>query len=132
MCVVGAGPVGIALARRPDGTPGWGAAHHAGMRERLGRTMSWSIFTEDLPEFVMKALAPAKVTEVRIDESTGTAEVIVPDYQLSLAIGRRGQNGVRIDADVDAGNAVVERQVEEIFVHAFRDARGQAGLHGRL
>ncbi len=45
-----AGPVGIALTRRPDGTPGWGAAHHAGMRERLGRTMSWSIFTEDLPE----------------------------------------------------------------------------------
>src|SRR3954463_10035210 len=49
-------------------------------------------FTEDLPEFVMKALAPAKVTEVRIDESTGTAEVIVPDYQLSLAIGKEGQN----------------------------------------
>ena len=37
----------------------------------------------------MKAL-PAKVTEVRIDESTGTAEVIVPDYQLSLAIGKEG------------------------------------------
>ncbi|MFN8052904.1 MAG: transcription termination factor NusA [Acidimicrobiales bacterium] len=62
-------------------------------------------FTEDLPEFVMKALAPAKVTEVRIDEATGTAEVIVPDYQLSLAIGKEGQNarlahrlvGLRVD-----------------------------------
>ena len=35
---------------------------------------------------------PAKVKEVRIDEETGTAEVIVPDYQLSLAIGKEGQN----------------------------------------
>ncbi len=62
-------------------------------------------FTEDQNEFVMKALAPAKVTEVRIDEETGTAEVIVPDYQLSLAIGKEGQNarlahrlvGLRVD-----------------------------------
>jgi N utilization substance protein A len=80
-------------------------------------------FTEDLPEFVMKALAPAKVTEVRIDESTGTAEVIVPDYQLSLAIGKEGQNarlahrlvGLRVDiksetqlAEEESGEAWAE------------------------
>ena len=40
----------------------------------------------------MKALSPARVSQVRIDEETGTAEVIVPDYQLSLAIGKEGQN----------------------------------------
>src|SRR5438309_12034759 len=40
----------------------------------------------------MKARSPAKLKEVRIDEETGTAEVIVPDYQLSLAIGKEGQN----------------------------------------
>ncbi len=40
----------------------------------------------------MKALSPAKVKEVRIHEDTGVAEVIVPDYQLSLAIGKEGQN----------------------------------------
>ena len=40
----------------------------------------------------MKALSPARVSQVRIDEDTGTAEVIVPDYQLSLAIGKEGQN----------------------------------------
>jgi N utilization substance protein A len=40
----------------------------------------------------MRALQPAKVKEVRLDEETGTAEVIVPDYQLSLAIGKEGQN----------------------------------------
>ncbi len=40
----------------------------------------------------MKALSPARVKEVRVNEDTGTAEVIVPDYQLSLAIGKEGQN----------------------------------------
>src|SRR5215510_10844399 len=40
----------------------------------------------------MKALAPARVREVRIHTETGTAEVIVPDFQLSLAIGKEGQN----------------------------------------
>ena len=40
----------------------------------------------------MKALSPAKVKEVRLDEETGTATVIVHDYQLSLAIGKEGQN----------------------------------------
>jgi N utilization substance protein A len=41
---------------------------------------------------VTKALSPAKVREVRIDHDNGTAEVIVPDHQLSLAIGKEGQN----------------------------------------
>ncbi len=49
-------------------------------------------FSEDPYDFVAKALSPAKVKEVRIHEDTGTAEVIVPDFQLSLAIGKEGQN----------------------------------------
>src|ERR1700704_3557258 len=49
-------------------------------------------FSSDGPDFVMRALAPAKVREVRLHEDTGIAEVIVPDFQLSLAIGKEGQN----------------------------------------
>src|SRR5690606_28694906 len=49
-------------------------------------------YSDDPYEFVAKALSPAKVKEVRIHEDTGVAEVIVPDYQLSLAIGKEGQN----------------------------------------
>jgi N utilization substance protein A len=49
-------------------------------------------YTDNPSDFVMKALAPAKVKEVRIHEDTGIAEVIVPDFQLSLAIGKEGQN----------------------------------------
>jgi N utilization substance protein A len=49
-------------------------------------------FSEDQADFVAKALSPAKVKEVRIHEDSGVAEVIVPDFQLSLAIGKEGQN----------------------------------------
>ncbi len=62
-------------------------------------------FSENLEEFTMKALAPARVNEVRINYDLGIAEVIVPDFQLSLAIGKEGQNarlahrlvGLRVD-----------------------------------
>ena len=62
------------------------------VNELRGEKIDIVPFSDDPPDFVMKALSPAKVKEVRIDEDTGTAEVIVPDYQLSLAIGKEGQN----------------------------------------
>jgi N utilization substance protein A len=49
-------------------------------------------FSDDPIEFIQNALAPARVREVRLDEETGTATVVVSDYQLSLAIGKEGQN----------------------------------------
>jgi N utilization substance protein A len=54
-------------------------------------------YAPDPSGFIMKALAPAKVVEVELFEDDGVALVIVPDYQLSLAIGRDGQN-VRLAA----------------------------------
>ncbi len=56
--------------------------------------ISWDA---DLATFVMKSLAPAKVIAVELFEDDGVALVVVPDYQLSLAIGRDGQN-VRLAA----------------------------------
>jgi N utilization substance protein A len=49
-------------------------------------------WSADASAFVANALQPAKVKEARVDPETGTALVIVPDYQLSLAIGKEGQN----------------------------------------
>jgi N utilization substance protein A len=49
-------------------------------------------FSDDPAEFVARALQPAKVKEVLLDEERGRATVIVHDYQLSLAIGKEGQN----------------------------------------
>ena len=51
--------------------------------------ITWS---EDPAELVANALSPAKVKEVYLYDDEGTALVVVPDYQLSLAIGREGQN----------------------------------------
>jgi len=49
-------------------------------------------WSDDAAELVANALQPAKVTRVIVDPDSQTAQVIVPDYQLSLAIGKEGQN----------------------------------------
>jgi N utilization substance protein A len=49
-------------------------------------------WSDDAAELVANALQPAKVNRVIVDPDTQTAQVIVPDYQLSLAIGKEGQN----------------------------------------
>jgi N utilization substance protein A len=78
-------PVGACVGAR-------GARVRMVVNELRGEKIDIVPFSEDAPDFVMKALSPARVKEVRIHEDTGTAEVIVPDYQLSLAIGKEGQN----------------------------------------
>ena len=75
------------------------------VNELRGEKIDIVPFSEDLADFVAKALSPAKVKEVIISEDGTQADVIVPDHQLSLAIGKEGQNarlaarltGVRID-----------------------------------
>jgi N utilization substance protein A len=75
------------------------------VNELRGEKIDIVPFSEDLPDFVAKALSPAKVNQVNISDDGTQADVIVPDHQLSLAIGREGQNarlaarltGVRID-----------------------------------
>ncbi len=62
------------------------------VNELRGEKIDVVEWSDDPPRFVAKALAPASVKEVRIDPDTQTALVIVPDYQLSLAIGKEGQN----------------------------------------
>ena len=62
------------------------------VNELRGEKIDVVPWSENPGEFVANALQPAKVKEVRTDPDTGTALVIVPDYQLSLAIGKEGQN----------------------------------------
>ena len=87
-----------------------GARSRAVMDELNGEKIDIVDFDDDPAKFVASALAPAKVTSVEIvDEATRSAKVIVPDYQLSLAIGKDGQNarlaarltGWRIDIHPD-------------------------------
>jgi transcription termination/antitermination protein NusA len=62
------------------------------VNELRGEKIDVVPWSENPGEFVANALQPARVKEVRTDPDTGTALVIVPDYQLSLAIGKEGQN----------------------------------------
>jgi N utilization substance protein A len=78
-------PVGACVGAR-------GARVRQVVNELNGEKIDIVPFSEDPYDFVMKALSPARVKEVRIDVETGTATVIVPDFQLSLAIGKEGQN----------------------------------------
>ncbi len=87
-----------------------GSRAQAVMNELHGEKIDIVDWDEDPVKFVAHALAPAKVTSVTIvDESIRSAKVIVPDYQLSLAIGKDGQNarlaarltGWRIDIHPD-------------------------------
>ncbi len=75
------------------------------VNELRGEKIDIVPYSEDLADFVAKALSPAKVKEVIISDDFTQADVIVPDHQLSLAIGKEGQNarlaarltGVRVD-----------------------------------
>ena len=75
------------------------------VNELRGEKIDIVPFSEDFDDFVAKALSPAKVIQVIVSDDGTQADVIVPDHQLSLAIGREGQNarlaarltGVRID-----------------------------------
>jgi transcription termination/antitermination protein NusA len=114
----------IAVASNEPGVDPVGACVGAkGSRVRLvvnelrGEKIDVVQWTDELGRFVANALQPAKVKEVRVDPATSTAQVIVPDYQLSLAIGKEGQNarlaakltGCRIDIKSEAQAAEDDR-----------------------
>jgi N utilization substance protein A len=75
------------------------------VNELKGEKVDIVEWDEDLEVFIAEALSPARVQAVRLDEDETTAIVVVPDHQLSLAIGKEGQNarlaarlsGYRID-----------------------------------
>lgn len=69
-----------------------GARVQAVVGELQGEKVDIIEFNEDPATFVVNAISSAEVSKVVMDEDTGKIEVVVPDDQLSLAIGRRGQN----------------------------------------
>ncbi|GER65662.1 transcription termination/antitermination protein NusA [Weizmannia acidilactici] len=69
-----------------------GARVQAIVNELHGEKIDIVKWSDDPVEFVANALSPSKVLDVIVDEKNKATTVIVPDYQLSLAIGKRGQN----------------------------------------
>jgi transcription termination/antitermination protein NusA len=78
-------PVGACVGTR-------GARVQAIVNELKGEKIDIVQWTEDPVTFVANALSPSKVLDVQVDEEAKATTVVVPDYQLSLAIGKRGQN----------------------------------------
>ena len=78
-------PVGACVGMR-------GSRVQAVVQELRGERIDIVPWTPDETDFVCRALSPAKVSRIVIDEDAHSMEVIVPDDQLSLAIGRKGQN----------------------------------------
>jgi N utilization substance protein A len=113
-------PVGACVGAR-------GARVRMVTNELRGEKVDIVPFSEDPSEFVARALQPARVREVLLDDETGVATVIVPDFQLSLAIGREGQNA-RLAARLTGWRIDIksETQVEEERNYANQDwAEGQ-------
>lgn len=69
-----------------------GARVQTVVNELKGEKVDIIKWSSDMETFVANALSPAKVISVEVDEEEKTAKVVVPDYQLSLAIGKEGQN----------------------------------------
>ena len=78
-------PVGACVGMR-------GSRVQAVVNELQGEKIDIIPWNDDAPTFLVNALQPAEVSKVVLDEDAGKIEVVVPDEQLSLAIGRRGQN----------------------------------------
>jgi N utilization substance protein A len=99
-----------------------GSRVQAVVQELRGERIDIVPFSNDAPRYVCSALSPAQVSKVIIDEATKSMDVIVPDDQLSLAIGRKGQN-VRLAVQltgwkIDIKSESKIRELADWFVRA--------------
>ena len=98
-------PVGACVGMR-------GSRVQAVVNELQGEKIDIIPWNEDAPTFLVNALQPAEVTKVVLDEEAERIEVVVPDEQLSLAIGRRGQN-VRLASQLTGLDIDIMTEAEE-------------------
>ncbi|WP_300518522.1 transcription termination factor NusA [Aliiroseovarius sp.] len=98
-------PVGACVGMR-------GSRVQAVVNELQGEKIDIIPWNEDTPTFLVNALQPAEVSKVVLDEDAERIEVVVPDEQLSLAIGRRGQN-VRLASQLTGLDIDIMTEAEE-------------------
>ncbi|KPP86465.1 MAG: N utilization substance protein A [Rhodobacteraceae bacterium HLUCCO07] len=101
----GIDPVGACVGMR-------GSRVQAVVNELQGEKIDIIPWNEDVPTFLVNALQPAEVSKVVLDEDAERIEVVVPDEQLSLAIGRRGQN-VRLASQLTGLDIDIMTEEEE-------------------
>ena len=101
----GIDPVGACVGMR-------GSRVQAVVNELQGEKVDIIPWSGDPAAFIVNALAPAEVTKVVLDEDVQRIEVVVPDEQLSLAIGRRGQN-VRLASQLTGWDIDIMTEAQE-------------------
>ena len=115
-------PVGACVGMR-------GSRVQAVVNELQGEKIDIIPWNEDVPTFLVNALQPAEVSKVVLDEEAERIEVVVPDEQLSLAIGRRGQNvrlasqltGLEIEIMTEADESERRQREFELRTKLFMD-----------
>ncbi|UCH35779.1 MAG: transcription termination/antitermination protein NusA [Armatimonadota bacterium] len=119
-------PVGACVGHR-------GSRVQAVVDELRGEKIDIVRWSDEMSRYLASALSPARVNEVVVDEDQKTATVIVPDNQLSLAIGKEGQN-VRLAARLTGWRIDIrsETQIAEMeeAMYAELDARATATISG--
>ncbi|MGY9012394.1 MAG: transcription termination factor NusA, partial [Rhodobacterales bacterium] len=116
-------PVGACVGMR-------GSRVQAVVNELQGEKIDIIPWNEDQPTFLVNALQPAEVSKVVLDEEAERIEVVVPEEQLSLAIGRRGQNvrlasqltGLDIDIMTEADESARRQKEFEVRTKLFMEA----------
>jgi len=98
-------PIGACVGMR-------GSRVQAVVQELQGEKVDIIPWSANTANFIVNALAPAEVSKVVMDEDGGRVEVVVPDDQLSLAIGRRGQN-VRLASQLTGWDIDIITEAEE-------------------
>jgi len=98
-------PIGACVGMR-------GSRVQAVVQELQGEKVDIIPWSPDTANFIVNALAPAEVSKVLMDEEKHKAEVVVPDDQLSLAIGRRGQN-VKLASQLTGWEIDIMTEAEE-------------------
>ncbi|MDP3418532.1 transcription termination factor NusA [Falsiroseomonas sp.] len=112
-------PVGACVGMR-------GSRVQAVVQELQGEKIDIIPWSPDQATFIVNALAPAEVTKVVLDDDARRVEVVVPDDQLSLAIGRRGQN-VRLASQLTRYDVDILTEAEE-SERRQEDFRKRSGL----
>ncbi|MCL2326730.1 MAG: transcription termination factor NusA [Proteobacteria bacterium] len=119
-------PVGACVGMR-------GQRVQAVVQELRGEKIDIVPFHDEAARFVCSAISPAEVSKVLIDEATNAMELIVPDDQLSLAIGRGGQN-VRLAAQLTGWNLdiISESRLNELMQEAKRALMANSDIEESL
>ena len=116
-------PVGACVGMR-------GSRVQAVVDELQGEKIDIIPWSQDAATFIVNALQPAEVAKVVLDEEAERIEVVVPDEQLSLAIGRRGQN-VRLASQLTGWDIDILTEQEESERRQKEFSERTAALHQR-